>query len=129
MDNGVKKKVGGGPLERCWSSKGEQQRWRSRHSSRRLITLIFEGRNLMKIIRRELPLTRCAGLVPRGLVTRSETHCIKGTRILLVMVPSTATSAARSVNISFVDAVAGSTAASSGSHPIADFGFVFGVVF
>src|SRR5262245_12692243 len=109
MGNGVKKKVAGGPLACCWSNKREQHRWRSRHSSRRLITLIFEGRNLMKIIRRELPLTRCAGLVPPVLVlSRVETHCIKDTRVLRFVTPSTATSAARSVNISIVDALADS---------------------
>src|SRR5574341_374364 len=111
------------------SGKGEQQRWRTRHSSRRLITLIFEGRNLMKIIRRELPLNRCVGLVPPVLVARSETHCIKGTRVLRFVAPSTATSAARSVNISLVDSVADLTASISSCSYSVVRSFVFGVVF
>src|SRR6266498_1061373 len=91
------------------SIKGERHRWRSRRSSRRLITLIFEGRNLMFIIRRELPLTRCAGLVPPELVSLSkETHCIKGTRVLRFVAPSIATSIACAINISLVDSVAAS---------------------
>src|SRR5258708_2129704 len=116
MDNGVKRNFGGGALA-CWlSGEGEQHRWRSRRSSRRLITLIFEGRNLMKIIRRELPLTRCADLVPE--LSATETRCIKGTRVLLVMVPSTATSTARSLNISIVNSVADSAAFISRSDPV-----------
>jgi len=51
----------------------------------------------MTIIRRELPLTSSAGLVPRVLVTRCETHRIKDTRVLLVVGPSTATTAACSI--------------------------------
>jgi len=35
---------------------------------RRLITLIFAGRNRMVVIRRELPLTSIASLGPVGLV-------------------------------------------------------------
>src|SRR5260370_26092846 len=127
MDNGVKRNFGGGPLA-CWlSGEGEQHRWRSRRSSRRLITLIFEGRNLMKIIRRELPLTRCADLVPAEFVSLSQTRCIKGTRVLLVMVPSTATSTARSLNISIVNSVADSAAFISRSDPVVN-DSVFGIV-
>jgi len=37
--------------------RGKQHRWRSRRSARRLINLIFAGRNRMLIIRRELPRT------------------------------------------------------------------------
>jgi hypothetical protein len=35
----------------------------AKEQTRRLITLIFAGRNRMVMIRRELPLTRCAGWV------------------------------------------------------------------
>jgi hypothetical protein len=72
----------------CLSLMGEPHRWRSRRSSRRLINLIFVGRNHMLIIRRELPRTSCAGLVITA------TYCIKQMRVLRFAAPSTATSAA-----------------------------------
>src|SRR5260370_4869367 len=102
----------------------KQHRWRSRRSSRRLITLVFAGRNRMHIIRRELPLTEFAGLVSARFVWTVETRCTKGTRVLLVMAPSIATSSAGSINISVVDVAA----TTSRSHPVVS-GFVFGVVF
>src|SRR5882762_552066 len=67
--------------------RGKRHRWRSRRSARRLINLIFAGRNRMLIIRRELPRTKKAGLV-------IETYCIKRMRVLLFVGPSTATSTA-----------------------------------
>ena len=42
-----------------------QQRWQSRRLSRRLITLIFAGRNRTIMIRRELPRTTGAGRARR----------------------------------------------------------------
>jgi hypothetical protein len=67
--------------------RGKQHRWRSRRSARRLINLIFAGRNRMLIIRRELPRTRIAGLV-------MGTYCIESMRVLLFVEPSIATSTA-----------------------------------
>src|SRR5260370_6740020 len=101
----------------------KQHRWRSRRSSRRLITLVFAGRNRMHIIRRELPLTEFADLVSAKLVSILETRCTKDTRVLLLMSPAIATSIARSINISMVDVAA----TTSSSHPVV-VGFVFGVV-
>ena len=48
--------------------------------ARRLITLIFAGRNRMDMIRRELPRTKCAGWV--GKPFRIERR-----RVLLFVVP------------------------------------------
>src|SRR5205814_4215686 len=45
------------------SCKGSRRKSRSRRLSRRLITLIFAGRNRIIVIRRELPRTKGAGLV------------------------------------------------------------------
>jgi len=43
---------------RCFSlARGKRREWRPRRSTRRLITLIFAGRNRMLMIRRELPRT------------------------------------------------------------------------
>ena len=43
------------------SEEGKQGERRPRRSSRRLITLIFAGRNRIIVIRRELPRTKGAG--------------------------------------------------------------------
>src|SRR6266851_9458774 len=106
----------------------KQHRWRSRRSSRRLITLVFAGRNRMHIIRRELHLTEFADLVSARFVWTVETRCTKGTRVLLVMAPSIATSSAGSINISVVDSIADWAASTSRSHAVVC-GFVFSVVF
>src|SRR5215469_16218916 len=47
------------------SFRRRQRKSRSRRLLRRLITLIFAGRNRIIVIRRELPRTRCAGSVLR----------------------------------------------------------------
>src|ERR1700741_1575498 len=73
---------------RCSSlARGKQREWRPRQSTRRLITLIFAGRNRMLMIRRELPRTKSAGWARRA-------RRIKGSRVLLIENPSTAASAA-----------------------------------
>src|ERR1700730_862338 len=65
-------------------TRAKQRRWRSRRSSRRLITLVFAGRNRMLVIRRELPRTENEDGARRACRT-------KDMRILLFVSPSTAT--------------------------------------
>ena len=72
----------------CFSlARGKPREWRPRRSARRLITLIFAGRNRMLMIRRELPRTRNAGWARRACR-------IKRPRMLLLENASTATGTA-----------------------------------
>src|SRR5438876_11904931 len=68
-------------------ARGKQREWRPRRSTRRLITLIFAGRNRMLMIRRELPRTRNAGWASRA-------RRIKRSRVLLIENTSAPTSTA-----------------------------------
>jgi hypothetical protein len=57
MAKRVKQQFRGAAL-RCFSlARGKQSEWRPRRSTRRLIALMFAGRNRMLMIRRELPRT------------------------------------------------------------------------
>src|SRR5262244_1723413 len=83
MAERIKPKFRGAAL-RCFSlARGKQREWRPRQSTRRLITLIFAGRNRMLMIRRELPRTKSACWARRaGRIERS--------RVLLIENASTA---------------------------------------
>src|SRR5260370_32756698 len=106
MGNGERFVMSGNVIIYILPPLSKQHRWRSRRSSRRLITLVFAGRNRMHIIRRELPLTEFADLVSPSLVLNLEARCTKDTRVLRLVAPSIATSIARSINISIVDVAA-----------------------
>jgi hypothetical protein len=85
--------VEGSILHHCFPpTTGKQRRWQSRMSSRRLITLVFAGRNRMLVIRRELPRTDNADWARRACRT-------KDMRVLLFVSPSTATRSALVVGI------------------------------
>src|SRR5215467_5068333 len=73
-----KPKLRGAAL-RCFSlARGKQREWRPRQSTRRLITLIFAGRNRMLMIRRELPRTKSACWARRaGRIERSRVLLIE----------------------------------------------------
>src|SRR6267154_204161 len=87
MAERVKQQFRGAAL-RCFSlARGKRCEWRPRRSTRRLITLIFAGRNRMLMIRRELPRTRSADWARRACR-------IKVTRVLLIENASTATGTA-----------------------------------
>jgi len=60
-------------------ARGKQREWRPRRSTRRLITLIFAGRNRMLMIRRELPRTRNAGWASRACRIKRRGFSLSGT--------------------------------------------------
>src|SRR5215470_18071664 len=91
MAERVKSRFRGGDSRCFLFLQGRQRGWQSRRSTRRLITLIFAGRNRMLMIRRELPRTRNADWA-RGA------RRIKQTRVLLVENTSTATGAVSLAN-------------------------------
>src|SRR5580704_13020319 len=87
MAERVKQQFRGAAL-RCFSlARGKQREWRPRRSARRLITLIFAGRNRMLMIRRELHRTKNADWARRACR-------IKHSRALLIENASTVTGTA-----------------------------------